>query len=135
MQINGKFLYDDLQKRAMEAAERSFCTGADHQIGFALGLQKAASIVFELIHKVGSCLNVNRIFSEFYIAEYDLLEEFFEVENPPDVLTPLRGEMEALMSAREIVDAHRQAAEAEQRAIEEDEPPEPSPEVLYDYED
>ena len=135
MQINSHLLYNALQKQAAQAAEQSFTTGTDRSIGFALGLQKAASIVFDLTHSVGLFVDVIRIYSELYVATDDLVSEYFEAANPPEALEPLWGEIEGLLRAREIVDLHKRAAEAEQRAVEEDEPPEPKPEVFYPYED
>ena len=135
MQINSRLLYNALQKQAAQAAEQSFTTGTDRNIGFALGLQKAAGIVFELTHSVGLYIDVIRIYSELYVETDNLVGEYFEAANPPEALPPLLGEIEGLLRAREVVDVHRRAAEAEQAAVEADEPPEPKPEVFYPYED
>ena len=99
MQINSRLLYNALQKQAAQAAEQSFTTGTDRSIGFALGLQKAASIVFDLTHSVGLSVDVIRIYSELYVATDDLVGEYFEAANPPEVLTSLSGEIEGLLRA------------------------------------
>ena len=134
MQINSRLLYDDLQKRATEASACSFSTGKQDDIGFSVGMQHAACVVFDLAHRIGFYIDAAIVLSELYSVALDYLKDVFCEEKADDAYA-LEGIIRGLLRAREIVDLHKRAAEAEQRAVEEDEPPEPKPEVFYPYEE
>lgn len=134
MQINSRLLYDDLQKRAIEASAQSFSTGKQGDIGFAVGIQHAAYVAFDLTHRIGLSVDVAIVLSELYAAALDYLKDVF-CEEKAEGAYALEGILRGLFRAREVVDIHRRDAEVEQAAVEADEPPEPKPEVFYPYED